>query len=233
MTSTSDCRLHDLFDRRLAAGPDQIFLLAPEGHYSFTQLARMIDLLETELRGAGVLPGDRVMAVAENCPEHVALIIACSRIGAWSCGVNARMSEGEIGAFREKADPRIVYFTSRVSDAAAAHASAAGASASILPGLTRSAPRTEARAEEGSMARGIAAIIFTSGTTGTPKGVLVSQAGLTHFGRVSAESRQLTPADRSYAYLPRHRAGRLPACGLRAGDAKPVRPGGCLCGTGA
>ncbi|WP_194726060.1 class I adenylate-forming enzyme family protein [Noviherbaspirillum malthae] len=226
MTSTSDSRLHDLFDRRLAAGPDQIFLLAPDGHYSFTQLARMIDLLESELRGAGVVPGDRVMAVAENCPEHVALLIACSRIGAWSCGVNARMSEGEIGAFREKADPRIVYFTSRVSDAAAAHASAAGASASILPGLARSTPRSEARAEEGSMARGIAAIIFTSGTTGTPKGVLVSQAGLTHFGRISAESRQLTPADRSYAYLPMTHIfglGTVLAASLHAGSALVMR----------
>ena len=52
------------------------------------------------------------------------------------------------------------------------------------------------------LAEQVAAVIFTSGTTGQPKGVLVSHAGLLQFGRVSAESRQLGPQDRSYAYLP-------------------------------
>jgi len=149
-----------------------------------------------------VQPGDRVLIVAENCPEHVALILACSRVGAWSCGVNARMSRGEVQGFIDKADPRVVYFTQGVSEAARAHAQHAQARSSVLTGLARSAVRTEAVAEQGELASRVAAIIFTSGTTGTPKGVLVSHQGLLQFGRISTESRQLTAADRSYAYVP-------------------------------
>jgi acyl-CoA synthetase (AMP-forming)/AMP-acid ligase II len=62
--------------------------------------------------------------------------------------------------------------------------------------------RAEARAETGALAERVAAIIFTSGTTGVPKGVTVTHEGLLHFGRVSAQSRELGPQDRSYAYLP-------------------------------
>lgn len=226
MTTQQPTRLHDLFERQLSSGADRIFLYTPEGDMSYGQLARMSDLLEVELREAGVVPDDRVMAVAENCPEHVALVLACSRIGAWSCGVNARMSEGEINAFLKKADPRLVYFTDSVSDAAARHAHASDAIPSVLPGLSRSMPRPQASAETGALAGQVAAIIFTSGTTGMSKGVMVSHAGLTHFGKVSAESRRLGPGDRSYAYLPMTHIfglGTVLSASLYAGSALTMR----------
>lgn len=195
-------RIHNLFERRLCESADQPFLFTPEGVLTYAALGEQVALLEDELRGDGVLPGDRVLIVAENCVAHVALILACSRVGAWSCGVNARMSRGEISAFTEKADPRVVYFTAGVSEAAKQHAAHVGAGPSGLADLQRSAVRPQAVAEAGEQAEGVAAIIFTSGTTGTPKGVLVTHAGLLQFARVSSASRALGPADRSYAYLP-------------------------------
>jgi acyl-CoA synthetase (AMP-forming)/AMP-acid ligase II len=201
--ATDTCHhIHALFDQRCAAQPHHTFLFMPNGTLTLKQLQQRVDVLEAELRSLGVLPGDRVLIVAENCPEHVALILACSRVGAWSCGINARMSRGEIAAFAAKADPRVTYFTSGVSDVAGAHAQHAQAVASALPGLTRTAKRVEAVAETGELVDRVAAIIFTSGTTGESKGVLVSHAGLLQFARVSTESRGLGAADRSYAYLP-------------------------------
>lgn len=195
-------RIHALFDARVAEAPQQPFLYTHGGTLSLGQLDELVGRLQAELLALGVRPGDRVLVAAENCPEHVALILACSRVGAWSCGVNARMSAGELAAFAAKADPRVVYFTPATSDAAAAHAHTASARPSVLPGLVHSAPRAEARAESGALAARVAAVIFTSGTTGEPKGVLVSHAGLLRFAQVSAASRALGPADRSYAYLP-------------------------------
>ena len=195
-------RIHQIFDRRLAASPDSPFLLMVGASLSLRDLDAMVVTLSTEMVNSGVVPGDRVLVIAENCPEHVALILACSRIGAWSCGINARMSQGEIAGFVAKSDPRMVYYTGGVSAAAMAHADRNGAQPSDLNGLQCSAARAQAVAEEGELAARIAAIIFTSGTTGAPKGVLVSHAGLMHFARVSAESRSLGPDDRSYACLP-------------------------------
>lgn len=201
-------RIHALFDHWLQRSPERVLLhLEPDadGHapaMTFGEVGAIVAALEAELRAQGVRPGDRVMAVAENCPEHLALIIACSRVGAWSCGVNARMAPGEIAGFFAKADARLHYFTSGCSAAAAAHGAQWQAQPSVVPGLARTAPRPEAVAETGPLADEVAAIIFTSGTSGTPKGVLMTHAGVTHFGRVSARSRRLGPDDRSYAYLP-------------------------------
>ena len=195
-------RLHHLLDRLLAERPQHPLLLEPARATSVAGLATMTDAVEAELRADGVRPGDRVMVVAENCAEHVALLLACSRIGAWSCGLNARLAPAEVSAFQAKADPRTVYYTAAVSDAAAAHAHSGGARASVLPGLSRSAVATASEPEPGALATQVAAVIFTSGTTGAPKGVLVSHHGLLHFAEVSARSRGLTPADRVYAFLP-------------------------------
>jgi acyl-CoA synthetase (AMP-forming)/AMP-acid ligase II len=116
------------------------------------------------------------------------------------------MTAAEVAAFAAKADARVVYYTSGVSAAARAHAGhggpLAGVRASVLPGLHRTDVQAAARVQDGPLAGRVAAVIFTSGTTGQPKGVMVSHEGLLQFGRVSAENRGLGPEDRSYAYLP-------------------------------
>ncbi len=220
-------RIHELLDRWLAEAPERPFIHLPDHSLSYADLGMLADALEGELRADGVRPGDRVLVVAENCPEHAALLIACSRVGAWSCGVNARMAPGEVNAFAAKADARVLYFTGGVSPAAAAHAARFGARPSFVDGLVRSAPRADALAEPEPLASDVAAIIFTSGTTGQPKGVLMTHRGVLHFARVSAESRALGPADKVYAYAPMTHIfglGTVLLASLHAGAALEMRP---------
>ena len=195
-------RIHQLFDERVAQAPEHPFLYLTQGVMTLGQLAQQVDLLEAELREAGVRVGDRVLVAAENCPEHVALVLACSRVGAWACGVNARMTASELAGFAAKADARVLYFTVGVSAAARQHAQQYDTRESVLPALRRTLADAQAAAQTGDLAESVAAIIFTSGTTGQPKGVMLTHAGLLQFAKVSAQSRQLRPADRSYAYLP-------------------------------
>lgn len=194
-------RLHELFDRRLAATPDAIFIHTPDAAISFAALDVMVRSLEDELHRLGIAPGDRVMVLAENCPQHVALLLACSRVGAWSCGVNARMAQGEVEGFVQTADPSAVFFTTGISSAAAEHARRMQAVDASLPGLQRTG-KLAATPQDSPLREEVAALIFTSGTTGQPKAVMVTHSGLVHFGRVSTRSRALGPDDRVYAALP-------------------------------
>lgn len=196
-------RIHQLLDRWLAEAPQQPFIHLPGGRsLRFADLGALTAAAEAELRQQGVRAGDRVLVVAENCPEHAALILACSRVGAWSCGVNARMAPGEVDAFAAKADARLLYFTASSSRAAAAHADRHAAVESVLPGMRHGAVRAEATVEPPPLGDAVAALIFTSGTTGEPKGVMVTHEALMHFARVSAASRELGPQDRCYAFVP-------------------------------
>ncbi len=194
--------IHEPFERRLRQAPQQVFVLTQEGPLTFADLDAWAVSLAREMRDRGVRAGDRVLIVAENCPQHISLIIACSRLGAWSCGVNARMAPGEIDAFVAKADARLVYFTEAVPGAAAQHARRLGATASAVQGLSLSATRSEATVQPQPAQGEVAAIIFTSGTTGEPKGVPLTHAGLLHYAQLAVQERAMTARDRVHAYLP-------------------------------
>ncbi len=204
---TAAARIHDQFDVWLRRSPDRVFLHLPSVRgeaetITYGQIGTMVDALESELLADQVRPGDRVLIVAENCPQHLALILACSRVGAWACGVNARMAPGETALFAGKVDARLHYFTTGVSTAAALHAQRYDTRPSVTAGLRRSAVHADVVAEAGDLAARVAAIIFTSGTSGSPKGVMMTHEGVTHFGRVSARARALDEHDCSYACLP-------------------------------
>lgn len=195
-------RIHELLEPWLASAPDREFIHLPDRTVTYAEIDAMASALEAELLALGVRPGDRVVIVTENCTEHIALLLACSRVGAWSCGVNARMAAGEVDAYAQLVDARLIYFTTAVSAAAMSHAQRHQARSSTLDGLMHSDVRLEAVAEQGSEAERVAAIIFTSGTTGKPKGVMVTHAAVLHAARVSCKSRGLGRDDRLCLFVP-------------------------------
>jgi long-chain acyl-CoA synthetase len=163
--------------------------------------------LSRVLRGLGVRAGDRVMLVGENCAAMVALFFALATLDAWIVNVNARMSAREIELIRAHATPRRVIYLTGASAPAAGHAVHADARPLDLQGWGEariSGLDEDALAEpsDPDPERRVSALLYTTGTTGDPKGVMLTHAGFMHIARMSTTLRGLVPSDRVYGLLP-------------------------------
>jgi malonyl-CoA/methylmalonyl-CoA synthetase len=135
------------------------------------------------LRAKGVAPGDRVAVQAPKSIEMVMLYLAALKVGAAFLPLNTAYTQAEIDYFVGDAEP--VLF---VTDAAALAAEAAGL-----------APLEETHQAE---ATDLAAILYTSGTTGRSKGAMLSHAALGENGQALTDAWGFTSADTLLHALP-------------------------------
>ena len=214
-------RVHELVERQASSRPDAVALIddAAGLRLSWADYAAAIDELEALLRARGVAAGDRVLLVAENCAATAAAIFAASRVGAAAVPVNARMTAAELARAGEHAAPALALYTGHVSDEAAAHARAAGAvdvetgvgslGAAVRGGAGEGANEgadgvggADVGTDIGTGSDAAAVILYTTGTTGAPKGVMLTHANLVFAARASAALRGLSGTDTIYGVLP-------------------------------
>ncbi len=183
------------------AHPDAIAILDWDGKpWSFAEEWRAACDAAKLLKTKGVQGGDRVLIVTENCATLCAFIYACSLIGAWATPVNARQTSAELARIIDHATPRLAVFMSAVSPDARKHADAAKAIPEMghwgeveIAVLGDSDPADDAD---------VAVMLYTTGTTGIPKGVMLTHGNLVFAGKTSAKTRGITAEDRVYGALP-------------------------------
>jgi malonyl-CoA/methylmalonyl-CoA synthetase len=169
--------LYSLFASRFPADRDKpCFLLGGGEQISYGQLEASVGRLAALLRSKGVAPGDRVAVQAPKSPDMIMLYLAVLQVGAAFLPLNTAYTETEIGYFLADAEP--VLF---VKDAAALAAQAGD----LTPDLAVT-PRS---------ASDLAAILYTSGTTGRSKGAMLSHGNLAANALALHEAWGFTPDD--------------------------------------
>jgi len=195
------------------------------GEWSWRELEHGRRQLAELLLTLGIRAGDRVMVVGENCATLVALLFAISSVHAWVVNVNARLSPREIDGIRAHCGARRVLCLGDDSPDAKHHAERMQATRLSLGrwgtiSVSAMDERCTPEPVDGNPARDVAALVYTTGTTGEPKGVMLTHASLLFIARTAVELRGITPEDRVFGILPlSHVYGLASVClgTLRAG----------------
>ncbi|VVE44697.1 Long-chain-fatty-acid--CoA ligase [Pandoraea iniqua] len=199
----------DALPARIAAQtPTRIALIDDFRRLTYGELTHAVATCAAHLRDHGVRGGDRVMIVGENGIAYVVLLLAVAALNAWPLLCNARLSATELAVIRDHARPRCAIFTIDASPDAAAHARSQGAAivwtdlALGALAATDADPQSKAEPVQTDPAAQCGALIYTTGTTGTPKGVRLSHHNLLFIAAISSTLRRVGADDVAYAVLP-------------------------------
>jgi acyl-CoA synthetase (AMP-forming)/AMP-acid ligase II len=199
-------RIHDIVFAQAARDAAATALCDETGAWCFGELAEAVRSGAAWLRDSGVRGGDRVLLITENCREAAALLLACSAIDAWAVLVNARLSAPEIEVLQTRSAPRLVcaVLGSVQARKHAAHFALATAAVAGLGRIAVSGTDAQAEAEpvQDSAADQVAVMIYTSGSSGEPKGVMLTHRNLLYMAAISGGIRSLVPTDRLLGVLP-------------------------------
>jgi len=211
--------LSDLIARNAAFAPDKPAIVFENTTHSYAAFNARIEQAAEALKSEfGVVRGDRIAILSLNRPDYLVLLYACARLGAIMVPLNWRLAVAEQSFI--------------LSDASIKVLALERAFAVILPAIEQSLPGTgiigldfvpphgiafdqlltcsrgEARNADTDLSCPLL-IVYTSGTTGRPKGAVLRQAALLWNAVMSQHMHGLTSSDHVLTVLPFFHVGGL------------------------
>jgi len=176
-------------------GSDRVFLHLPDGTtLSYAAFLALADRTAAALTSLGVAPGDRVAVHVEKSPEALALYAACLKAGVVFLPLNTAYTAKELDYFVGDSGAALFVCDPGEAEAMAPIAEAAGAmlltlggeGAGTLSDLVASQP--DGFAAVPRAVDDLAALLYTSGTTGRSKGAMLTQGNLLSNAEALVES---------------------------------------------
>jgi long-chain acyl-CoA synthetase len=199
-----DC--FSLFEAAVARAPEGEALVAGAMRLSYRELNEWIERVAAGLAAHGMVAGERLAIVAGNCPEFAVAVLAALRLGMVAVPIGTRLAADEVRYIIEHCGAAATVHEAGLEDlvrrAGAPRLIRCGGGAGALrfEGLDLDAARLPAR--EVQEEERTAVILYTSGTTGRPKGAMLSHLNICHSVRHFQLAHQLGEGERSALAVP-------------------------------
>ncbi len=197
--------VRDLIDARAARQPDSAYLIEPENgaRITFGALKQHAASLAARLAGTGLKPGESVGYAMANGPGAAIAILGALYGGFRATAVNLVAGQQTIRYVLEHSECRLVLVSPE--QRALVEAALNGANPPRLMEMSETRPLdgVPAPAPQAALAPDADGLLmYTSGTTGRPKGCLLSHANLISGGACAVNAHHLGPQDRALCVLP-------------------------------
>ncbi len=197
----------------VAADDDASFLAfeGPDGsirHWTYGEFDLVVARAAAALRRWGVSPGDAVHLALTNSPTFVAVWLATNSLGAWIVPSDPMGTASELAGHLRRTRPVVGFCAVGRADSYREAATGVAIDGVHVVEIDEAdtdlavfgTDTIDAWPQVDPLAR--AAVMFTSGTTGTPKGVVITQANYAFAGATMARAAGLVPRHRQLVVLP-------------------------------
>jgi fatty-acyl-CoA synthase len=172
---------------------------------TYAALAREVGAAAAHLAAQGVRRGDRVAFLGANHPAQIVLLAAAARLGAIQVPLNWRLAPPELGFILQDSGAALLFATREMAALAARAAPVGCRVLEAEASWPDPGPLPPAKGDEGDPVL----LVYTSGTTGRPKGAVLDQRALLFNALNSLHLHGLTATDRVLTVLPLFHVGGL------------------------
>lgn len=216
--------LKDMLRWNAKRHPDKVAIVFDDCRYTFSQLQDRVNRLCNGLLNMGLIRGDRVAIMAQNCPQHVELLFAAAKAGLIVVPVGFRSAGQELKYVVNNAEPRVMLL-SRDYESQIQSVKSEMKSVEVLicidedvdsmiyyEELLNSSSGDEPAVPVSTEEDADLTILYTSGSTGNPKGVVQTQKkwglGCKDIGQLLS----ITEDDKSLVFAPMHHLAGIWPC---------------------
>jgi acyl-CoA synthetase (AMP-forming)/AMP-acid ligase II len=188
---------------RVREHPDRVAIIDGARQFRFAAFNDRVNRLAAALRALDIGRGDRVAILSENRVEYLELMFAAGKLGAIVCALNWRLADPELMYCVTLTSPKVTIISPAYARAASRLHGSLGETILLgddyeerLARASSAEPEITAETEDGHV------ILYTSGTTGNPKGALISHRAQLARMHSSCVDFDLAPGDVFVAWAP-------------------------------
>jgi len=195
---TLDHALH----ARATMSPRTTFVKFEGKKFTYREMDRLATVFASELIKRGMKPGDRVALLCANCPHYIAAYFGIIRGGGIVLPLNTLLTAEEIDFILHDAGVRICLYDADCAGTAHKLIRSETRSLHTLSEIAHTNADTSSFVSPPHSADDISTILYTSGTTGRPKGALLTHKNFLANAAAATEVIHVTHKDRLIVFLP-------------------------------